>query len=300
MNTPGELIDIGGRCLHLRRMGEGRPTVVLESGGGGGSSPQDWPVMRRVARDLHCVSYDRAGLGWSDPAPGPRSFEGMARDLADLLAAAGEAGPLVMVGSSFGGLVARTFCRLHPDQVVGVVLVDAAEEAKYFGTMTRMRAMHEGELRDAADKARRGELRAGQEAVIRGAGFTDLEQEALLHVLDLPAHFEASLAELAAIDATTPQQRLPGGLGSLGDLPLVVLSHGKPYEGDYSPWEEGFDASQRRLAALSTRSAHIVATNNGHSIGLENPRLVAAAILAVARAADGGELDTREVKALAA
>ncbi|HXQ45150.1 MAG TPA: alpha/beta hydrolase, partial [Caulobacteraceae bacterium] len=98
MDAPGEMIDIGGRRLHLLRRGQGSPTVILESGGGGGSSTQDWPLLARVARFTHALSYDRAGLGWSDPPPAPRTFNGMAGDLDALLAAAKESAPFVLVG----------------------------------------------------------------------------------------------------------------------------------------------------------------------------------------------------------
>ena len=89
MDAPGEMIDVGGRRLHLLRRGVGAPTVILESSGGGGSSTQDWSVLERVARFTHALSYDRAGLGWSDPPAAPKSFNGMADDLDALLRFAG-------------------------------------------------------------------------------------------------------------------------------------------------------------------------------------------------------------------
>jgi len=102
MDAPGEMIDIGGRRLHLLRRGQGVPAVILESGGGGGSSTQDWPLLGRVARFTHALSYDRAGLGWSDPAPAPKTFNGMAGDLDALLVAAGESPPFWSADRSAG------------------------------------------------------------------------------------------------------------------------------------------------------------------------------------------------------
>jgi pimeloyl-ACP methyl ester carboxylesterase len=128
MDAPGEMIDIGGRRLHLLRRGQGVPAVILESGGGGGSSTQDWPLLGRVARFTHALSYDRAGLGWSDPAPAPKTFNGMAGDLDALLVAAGESPPFVLVGGSFGGLLVLAFCRRFPAKVAGAVILDAADE----------------------------------------------------------------------------------------------------------------------------------------------------------------------------
>jgi pimeloyl-ACP methyl ester carboxylesterase len=271
VSPPGELFDVAGRRFHVVRGGQGSPLVVLESGGGGGASMQDWPILERVSAFTRCFSYDRAGLGWSDPAPPqPRSFDAMARDLAGLLDVAGEAPPYVLAAISFGGLPARRFAALFPDRVAGMVLIDAAEEQEYFSTIPGFRSQLEAELQAAAGAAQ-----------------------------STRPHYEGSLRELEAIDTVTPEQRRAGGFGLLGDRPLVVLSHGRPWEGDYAVWEAGFAASQQRLAGLSSRSAHVVARAHGHSIGVENPHLAAAAVRAVVNAVRGGELDMAEVRALA-
>jgi pimeloyl-ACP methyl ester carboxylesterase len=298
LKPPGDMIDIGECRLHCLRRGAGSPTVVFESGGGGGSSVQDWPVLNLVAPLTRCVAYDRAGLGWSNPPASPPTYDGMARDLDALLAAAGETPPFVLVGGSFGGLLALAYGRLFPDKVAGLVIVDASDPLKYFETMPRMRVLHEAELRSAIDAAARGDLRRDAEPAIRGArGLDEMTREAMLHTLGLPGHFEASLAELQAIDRATPEETAALEPGSLGDRPLIVLCHGKP--GAMSAWEEGWAEAQARLAALSTRSAHLVAARNGHSIALENPGLVAACIAAVVGAVRGGGFDVAEARRLA-
>ncbi len=224
----------------------------------------------------------------------------MAQDLDTLLQVAGEAPPFVIVASSFGGLLARAYCRRFLAKVAGLVVVDASDELKYFETMRSMRTLHEDELRSSIVAAERGDLRREADSAIRRArGFDEATKDAMLHVLGLPGHFEASLEELQAIGRVSPQEMVPGEPGSLGDRPMIVLSHGRPYEGAVAAWEQGWDDAQARLAALSTRSAHIVAVSNGHSIALENPRLVAASITAVVNAVRGGEFDVSEPKRLA-
>jgi pimeloyl-ACP methyl ester carboxylesterase len=246
------------------------------------------------------VAYDRAGLGWSDPAPWGRSYDDMARDLDALLTVIGEPPPFVLVGGSFGGLVVRAFSRMFPDKVAGMVLVDTAQEEKYFGTMATMRAVHEEELKSTARRAATGELRSDAEASLaKVPGLDSRTREAMLHVLGLEGHFTAAVDELRAMDHATPEEKVVGGFGTLGDRPLMVLSHGQPYVGAMAIWEEGWGEAQQRLSALSTNSAHVVATRNGHSIAAQNPRLVAASIQAVVTAARGGALEVESVRRLA-
>lgn len=298
MDAPGELIDIGGRRLHLMRRGEGAPTVVLESGGGGGSSTQDWPLLGRVARFTHALPYDRAGLGWSDPAPAPKTFDGMARDLDALLALAGESPPFVLVGGSFGGLLVLAYGRRFLAKVAGTVILDAADEAKYFPTMRRMLPIHEADLQREADRAERGEVLAEAEPAIKAAtGLDDVTKAGMRHVLGLRRHFEASLDELRAAARATPDEMTAGEPGSLGARPMLVLSAGRSAQD--AAWQEGWAAAQGRLAALSRRGVHVVAENNGHSLALENPRLVSAAVEAVVTAVRGGSFDVSEVRRLA-
>jgi pimeloyl-ACP methyl ester carboxylesterase len=298
---PGRLIDIGGRRLHELAVGQGRPAVVFESGGGGGSAVQDLVVQRLVGMFARAIIYDRAGLGWSDPPPPGRSFLERAGDLHVLLQAMGDAPPYVIVGASFGGLTARAFHHRYPDEVAGMVLLDAAEEQKYFPTMARMRAWHEGELRTEAGRAASGDLRRQAEPLVqRARGFTDQEKAWLLEILDRPGHFLAALEELSAIDATPAEMKVAGGFGHLGDKPLIVLSADKPLTGDMAVWQEGAAEAQARLAALSSNSAHITGVGLGHSIALERPALVVAAVAAVIKAVAGAPLDTTEVRRLAA
>src|SRR5262245_29608868 len=122
---PGCLVDVGGFRLHMNCAGRGTPAVILESALGG--SCLSWSLVQpEVARFAHVCSYDRAGFGWSDAGPLPRTASRIADELRTLLDRAGIAPPFLLVGHSFGGLVMRIFARLHRDQVSGLVLVDPA------------------------------------------------------------------------------------------------------------------------------------------------------------------------------
>ncbi|WP_374655776.1 alpha/beta fold hydrolase [Phenylobacterium sp.] len=123
----GALIDIGGRRLRAVAAGpaDAAPLVVLECGAFGCAA--DWAVVqqRLAARGLRSLAYDRAGLGYSDPGPDPRDGRAIAEDLEALLDRLDEDGPLVYVGHSMAGLMARVFVPRNAERVLGVVLVDA-------------------------------------------------------------------------------------------------------------------------------------------------------------------------------
>src|SRR5215216_1696212 len=126
----GRLVDVGGYRLHLACQGEGSPTVVMEAAIG--ETGLLWsPVQPTVAQRTRACVYDRAGYGWSDPSPRPRTAAVMVEELHRLLGAAGVPGPYVLVGHSFGGLLVRLYAARYPQEVAGLVLVDSAHEQQH-------------------------------------------------------------------------------------------------------------------------------------------------------------------------
>ncbi|MDR3509964.1 MAG: alpha/beta fold hydrolase [Caulobacteraceae bacterium] len=123
----GEMIDVGGRRMRLVCEGPkgAGPTILFEAGAFGFAA--DWGVVqdKAAAQGLHTCSYDRAGLGLSDPGPKPRDGLAVVKDLERLLSAGHENGPYVLVGHSMAGLYLRLFANRNPDKVKGLVLVDA-------------------------------------------------------------------------------------------------------------------------------------------------------------------------------
>jgi pimeloyl-ACP methyl ester carboxylesterase len=130
---------VGGWKLHLNCAGTkstAGPTVILEAGAGD-FSPTWTFVQPKVASFVRVCSYDRGDTGWSDLGPHPRTFHQIAYELRTLLKNAGENGPFVLVGHSFGGLYARTFLSEYPEDVAGMVLVDSAHENELLFTNGR-------------------------------------------------------------------------------------------------------------------------------------------------------------------
>jgi pimeloyl-ACP methyl ester carboxylesterase len=138
----GALVDIGGRGLHLKVQGKGQPgpTVILDSGMVSFSSNWTW-VQPEVAKVAPVVAYDRAGLGWSDPAPQPRDAGQSARELHAALQASAIRGPYVLAGHSSGGLAARAFAALYRDEVAGMVMVDGSIPINGSGSASRARSL---------------------------------------------------------------------------------------------------------------------------------------------------------------
>lgn len=280
LQPPGRMIAVAGRRMHIRCLGQGGPTVVLEAGGGN-TALLAFPLQDRLAPLTRVCAYDRAGLGWSDPAPDGRTFEDRARELHALLAAAGERPPYVLAGESFGGLLARTFTRLYPEEVAGVVLVDAAEEQFLFGKLARFEAQR-GQLKTYAVTQRLGLVRwliiHRPTAVGLPDSYTPAQRRQLAAVMSRPSYIAALPQEIEAYELAPPEQRVAGGFGGLGDRPLAVISHGRPFVGAQAWMEDGWSAGQVRLAGLSTDSESVVATRSGHGIAQTQPDLVAEVI----------------------
>jgi pimeloyl-ACP methyl ester carboxylesterase len=293
---PGRLVDVGGFRLHIDCVGErrpGTPTVVLEDGSAGVGSV-DWrPVQALLAPATRVCAYDRAGLGWSDPGPEPRSAGQVAAELHALLRGAGEEGPYVLAGHSLGGYFNRAYAGAHPNEVVGMVLVDASHEDQWSDPATQAGMAGSRQLFAVCDRVL---LPFG---LWRLAGSTGLLPHPLLTALPpelrpvAAANFfrtpycGASLAEITpgAIDAGTARirsdRRPPGG------MPLVVLSAGSGHEDEatHATWL----ALQRDLAGLSTNSRHEVLADAQHvSMLMTHAAPVAAAIRDVVEAAGSG------------
>ena len=301
--APGRLIDVGGWRLHLHCTGErrpGQPTVVLEAGVGAFSV--DWSLAQpQVAEFARVCSYDRAGSGWSDWGPHPRTLRQVVYELHALLARSGEPGPFVLVGASYGGWVVRIYQTTYPEEVAGLVMVDAAASDP-------LRLMADGREVRSSELARErpvppvktsgplrpedippgalAQIRSGLAAASARANEPPrdkLPPEAqrmrtwglgqVGHVVAAVNPFEAE--ELAELRRATSEESFP-----LGDLPLVALTRDRAEED--GPNAKALADEHRidhgRVAALSRNSRHVIAEGSGHHIQIEDPALVAHSI----------------------
>ena len=278
----GRLVDVGGFRLHLHAMGEGRPTVVLDSALAGTSL--SWSeIQPRVAAFSHVVSYDRAGFGWSEPSPSPRTVNHMVEELHGLLSKGEVPGPYVLVGHSYGGWIAQLFASRHRDEVAGLVLVDSPHPREWCepDAAQKARVARGARLARRAALAARFGLMRWMFVLSRISIFDEHSRVTTLLAKTPPSVREhlrrfwvrpETLEALASQIEHAPESaaRVAAEKVDLCDIPLVVLTAAHP-----SPERL---ADQEATAKLSRAGRHIVAKTSGHWIPLEEPELLVEAI----------------------
>ena len=278
---PGKLVAGGGFKMHINCTGEGSPTVILEAGLDDFSI--FWSqVQPEIAKVTRVCSYDRAGLGWSEISSKPRTSVMMVQEVHSLLTSANVGRPYVLVGHSFGGALMRLFAHSYPNEVAGIVLVDAAPD-DLFIRIPRWRNAIEGKLRFYRTLAllnSLGLLALAPENISRGIPADVLTQYRAIAAST--GYFQTGVMENEAFENNLAEVR--NANIELDELPLIVISRGywDPMPGfsasenqeSWQKWQE----MQSELLSLSLNSRQIIATESEHHIHLQQPGLVIDAI----------------------
>ena len=282
---PGRLVDVGRHRLHIWCTGNGDPTVILDSGLGG-TTADWWTVQSDVSQFTRVCSYDRAGMGYSDLGPSPRTSDRIVQELRALLDASGLRAPVVLVGASISGWYVRVFASQYTDRVAGLVLVDARHEDQgaqlaaigapenppwiahvalpiaHLGIM-RLIGIAPGNPVESYRESARTYVRATR---FRPSALVSAASE-MLNGATSEAHVRVTRREL--------------------DVPLVVVSAGRrqPHVA------EVLNSLQNDQWKVSKRSCHLVAERSGHAIMFGEPEAVVMAIRKVVDAARSGRFD---------
>lgn len=305
--APGQMVDVNGFRLHLHCTGKGSPTVVIDNGLGNFSP--DWHLVQaEVAKFTRVCTYDRAGYGWSDPGPPPRTGRQIVKELHTLLVNADIEGPYVLVGYSLGGMTACLYAYQYPDEVVGAVFVESAHKdmlsrlpqafRRAFAIVTRMRL-------PIAVLSRLGVIRLVMQ--LRPPAVLQYYIQKLprdVQPLALVPRFwsqysDAAFSEIAGVEESIVQLRATdsGDALLLDDKPLVVLTGS--VEKSAMEWchllldfpveqyKRGWMDLQTDLAGLSSNSTHVISEKSGHGIIIEHPESVVDAIRQVVETVRG-------------
>jgi pimeloyl-ACP methyl ester carboxylesterase len=309
---PGKLVSVNGFRLNLYCMGSGSPTVVFDSGW------EDWApswskVQPEVARFTRACSYDRAGAGFSEPGPMPRTSVRIAEELRTALHHAGITGPYILVGHAFGGDNVRTFADLYMPEVAGLVMVDA--DPSDLVPKERQEQEHRGQvgiisqLRDCRNaiaehrplpllSSRPGQpQRTCAQQFFRGIPEAEWSAELNARLLEIAqtkvAMYDAYVSEMEQMPAD--EAYLQQHRRSFGSRPIRVLTSGnhgvghlerKPSDTpEHLKYEQETTLAQSRWLELSSNAKQIFARNSSEYIQLDEPETVINAIREVHRQA---------------
>ena len=272
--APGRLISVGAHKLHLHCLGKGSPTVILEAGLGG--SALEWiDIQVSLSQSFRTCRYDRAGMGWSDTGPLPRSAERITVELHTLLRNAQEAGPYILVGHSFGGYSIQLFAHRFPELSAGLVLIDSShpEQIKRFAAPP-VRV-------NIAPKGRLMHLMPVQVA-------DNIPPEVRETAAALTLNYKSRRAATDELQSFRLSAKQLMQHSVLPTIPLLVLTRGVqkwPDNKRGNRMEALWQQLQHDLAQKSANAAQIIARRSGHHIHLDQPELVRTAIQLVATSA---------------
>ncbi|NGX36501.1 MAG: putative aminoacrylate hydrolase RutD [Candidatus Anoxychlamydiales bacterium] len=278
---PGKIVDIGGYRLHLNCSGKKGPSVVLDSGLGDFSLTWYY-IQPQIAKFTHVCSYDRAGLGWSDKGPNPRTSIKIAQELHTLLHNANVKPPYVLVGHSLGGLNMQVFANLYPNEVAGLILLDSSHEnqEKFLQKLRPGDSAFQIKIKMFWYLVKPIWL---PKTLAKYIISEDVPKE--ISSLDFAISFNTKNSFTNYEESKSFTKDLPSLKNDfLKGKPLIVISGGK-YEQIPGTTKEEMKkiiqvwmSFQNDLVSKSQKGQHWIAENSGHMIPLQEPQIVVKAV----------------------
>lgn len=276
--VPGNLYTVEGRQMHLYCAGTGSPTIIIEAASG--ADYIGWQgVQARLSQLTEVCTYDRSGLGWSEPRSGPRDAEAIARQLHALLDRAGVQGRLVLTGHSAGGLYVREYAREFPAEVAGLVLIESSVPQQ-IDELPGFRQSYEADKRDKIRQLRWEELRvwSGWERLTGRCHETpakELQYLAGQYDAEMcrPTYEGGDVGEFMDFETAANQAKR---LTSFGNAPLLVISEDtglrrKGMTANAIAQMPVWDREQESLKQLSPFSWRVIARDSGHFVHHDRP-----------------------------
>lgn len=282
--APGNIVDIKGNNLHIYSTGvktDSLPTIVLEAGGGMCSA--DWQlVQNNVSSITRVCSWDRPGYGWSEMTDYPRTSLVAVKELHELLIKNGEKSPYLLVGHSYGGHTIRIFANLFPNEVYGLIYLDARPDNMLEIPLLKIIGAPQTErLKLFSFLSKIGIVRLIGHNMIP-IMFQDKMPNYPTQICFRTKYFDANISEAQNIALSDEHARKHKTQNS---LPTIVIRHSKPdifsilSPQEYLQAEEEWVKSQEKISALSSQSEIWIAKESGHNIHIEQPEIVIRAIV---------------------
>ena len=283
---PGQMVSAGQHALHINCQGTGSPTFVVDNGAGNWSTM--WENIRReMPDDVQICLYDRAGLGWSDAGPMPRTSDRMVTELHLLLKNAEIEPPYILVGHSLGGYNVRIFQHRYPELVAGIALVESGHEEQWQRLPSEINDFiveQTAPFQIAPIAARFGLLRFVNLPTHKALSAAD--RNTIVASMVQPKTVIAILSEFESASVSAEQL---AETSALDDLPLVVVSAVHSFDASRvleTKLDVPFDEADRvwfelqvELATLSSNSRHFVSHTGSHDINFDDPEIVVEALL---------------------
>ncbi len=281
-NPEGEFVDVGGYNLHFLRQGSGGPTVVFESGLDSNGHLPWYKVESVVSSSTTTVSYDRAGVLWSERGDKPKTGEAMGEDLANLLKQGNFPKPYILVGHSLAGITLPPFVTSNAEDVAAVVLVDASHHDQINRFPSEINNMNQTPPRWIIDML----IPFGVARLITPSlVFPNTNAEDRINIVGGAValnNLSGFLDEMENVEALADEA---SNLTSFGNIPVVVITGASPTRNDVLPEQIRDDMTriwnelQVDHLNLSTDSHQILAMESGHYVQIDEPEVVIDTIL---------------------
>jgi len=279
----GQLVEVDDHRLHYYKKGNGGPTVVFETAFDPAGHLQWYNIQQELPSSYTSISYDRAGILWSERGKNPKSGDEMAKELHLLLEKTKAPKPYILVGHSFGGTLVRFFVNKYPEDVAGVIFVDSQcpDDERYLSPeLFKMvnQGLPGGFLKFANT--------FGLVRLMFKGMFPNNKQYEYQNTIMPALLYKSADAVLEEQDLMSSIKKEASKIKSFGNIPLYVLTAADEKRFDSSIKDRklktemlnAWNKMQKDFLVLSTKSKQILVPNSGHYINQEQPKAIETAI----------------------